>query len=380
MIEGLAFAMLESARLPLVSEEALVERGGSMPLWRQVLARWMFTTPVRLNFYRALAVYRAQEIREGAALVNWWNVITSRGSKHRFHPLAILIPVLLHAMHYRGMRWQSLFRAWVPINDAMIITASEQAGLTPGLLQTLMDLSLAQRQWNKKLRAAALPALVNLVWLVGLLAGVGLFYFPALQRSMPRMRLVGDVATLAHFSSSIGAYGWAALLLLLATPLLVQLMLRRLTGPVRALFDSLPGFSLYRQATGMTFLLGISALLDVGESFPDAVRVLRKTASPYVAERLDAILAFDNLRPADAMVASGFHWPDDATLELLSLYMVTRAPQDGIRVIVDDWFDRAGDSYARIAATVNSLGQLLTWGIVGWLYLVTSQLTATMAH
>jgi hypothetical protein len=380
MIEAIATPTFEPIRLPSVSEEELVERGRVMPGWRQTLARWTFTAPVRLNFYRALSVYRAQEIREGAALVNWWNVITARGSKNLWHPLSVLIPVLLHAMHYRGLRWQSLFRGWIPQNDAMIITASEQAGLTPGLLRTLMDLSLAQRQWSKKLRAAALPALVNLAWLFGLLAAVGLFYFPALQHSMPRMRLVGNVATLAHLSAFIADYGGALLLGLLSLPFLLRGMLRRMTGPARVLLDGLPGFSLYRQATGMTFLLGISALLDVGENFLDAVAILRQNASPYVAERLDAILAFDNLRPADAMMATGFHWPDESTLELLSLYMVTRAPQDGIRVIVDDWFDRAGDSYARIAATVNSLGQLLTWGIVGWLYLVTSQLTATMTH
>jgi len=380
MTDPIALAALAGNRWSLVGEEELVEIGRFMPSWRQRLARAVFTSAERLNFYRALAVYRAQEVREGAALVNWWNVITGRGSKNLWHPLAILIPVLLHAMHYQGTRWQVLFKTWVPVNDAMIITASERAGLTPGLLHTLMSLSLAQRQWNKKVRAAALPALVNLLWLFGLLAGIGLFYFPALQRSMPHMRLVGKVAALAHLSQIVNDYGLAMIALTSIIPFFGKFMLRNATGPFRALLDSLPGLSLYRQATGMTFLLGVSALLDVGENFIDAVKLLREHATPYVRERLDAILAFDNLRPAEAMVATGFHWPDDATLELLTLYMVTKSPQEGIHVLVDDWFERAGDSYARIASLVNSLGQLITWGVVGWLYLVTSELTTTIAR
>jgi hypothetical protein len=380
MSEIAAVITLDANRLSLVSESELVERGRFTPMWRRHLARLMFTSAERLNFYRALAVYRAQDIREGTALVNWWNVVTGRGSKNHWHPLAVLIPVLLYAMHYQGVRWQSMFKRWVPANDAMIITASERAGLTPQLLQTLVSLSVARRQWSKRVRAAALPALVNLVWLFGLLAGIGLFYFPALRRSMPHMRIVGNVAYLAELSDLVTRYGVAMLILLVLAPFIIQLLLRHVTGPWRTLIDGLPGLSLYRQATGMTFLLGASALLDVGENFIDSVRLLRGHASPYVQERLDGILAHDNLRPAEAMVATGFHWPDDATLELLTLYMVTRSPQEGIRILVSDWFERAGDSYARIAVLVNSLGQLISWGLVGWLYLVTSELTATMAR
>jgi len=371
---------LDAGRPSPVAEEELVERGRFTPLWRQHLARALFTPVERLNFYRALAVYRAQDVREGAALVNWWNVITGRGSKNGWHSLAILIPVLLYAMHYQGARWQSVFKHWVPNDDAMIITASERVGLTPQLLQTLVSLSLARRQWSKKIRAAALPALINLLWLMGLLAGIGLFYFPALRHSMPHMRLVGNVALLAQLSDFMSRSGLFLLAIMLLLPFAGKALLRNMTGPGRTLIDGLPGLSLYRQATGMTFLLGVSALLDVGENFIDSVRLLRSHASPYVRERLDAILAFDNLRPAEAMTATGFHWPDDATLELLTLYMVTKSPQEGIRILVTDWFERAGDSYARIAVMVNSLGQLVSWGLVGWLYLVTSELTATMAR
>lgn len=380
MTESFALSALAGSRAPLISEEELIERGRVMPSWRQNLARFGFSARIRLDFYRALSVYRSQDIRENAALVNWWNVITARGGKNLAHPLAILIPVMLHAMHNQGTRWQSLFRHWVPSNDAMIITASERAGLTPSLLRILCDLSLAQRRWGRKINQAALPALINFIWLIALLAAIGLFYFPALQRSMPHMRMVGNIALLARISAFVNHFGIPLLLGLAALPVLANRLLRCMTGGLRASLDRLPGFSLYRQATGMTFLLGISALLEVGENFIDAVLVLRETSSPYVRERLDAILAFDNLRPADAMIATGFHWPDDSTLELLSLYMVTRSPQEGIRIIVDDWMERAGDSYARMAASINGVGQIITWAIVGWLYLVTAELTTTMNH
>ena len=375
-----SYAAFDGSRHAPVTEEELVERGRFTSSLRQALANLAFSSSERLNFYRALAVYRGQDVREGSALVNWWNVVTARGSKNLWHPLAILIPVLLYAMHYQGARWQGLFKKWVPADDAMLITASEKVGLTPQLLETLMSLSVAKRQWSKKIRSAAVPALINVIWLFALLAGIGLFYFPALRRSMPHMRIVGKVAALADLSSFVNDCGLGAIAILVAAPFAIKFLLQNMTGPIRAAIDWLPGFSLYRQATGMTFLIGVSALLDVGESFIDAVKLLRGDASPYVRERMDGILAYDDLRPADAMTATGFHWPDDATLELLSLYMVTKSPQEGIRVLVNDWFERAGDSYARIAILINSVGQLVSWGLVGWLYLVTSELTTTMAR
>jgi hypothetical protein len=360
--------------IPLLTEEELIDHGRDIPPWRQRTARFMFGTDTRLAFYRALAVYRGQDIRESTALVNWWNIVTGRGTRNLWHPLAILIPVVLYRMHELGERWQAAFRPWIPASDAMIFTASEQAGLTPRLLDTLITLTLQQRTRSKLIRQSLGPALVNFAWIVALLAGVGLYYFPALKRSMPHMRLVGGAATLQSLSDFVTADGPFVLMALAALPFFVRYMLDNFTGPLRAGLDGLPLFGGHRQATGMTCLLGLSALLEAGGNFRDGLQILRRTATPYMRERIDAILAFDDLRPADAMAATGFHWPDDATIELLTLYMETKDPQTGIRAIVNDWFDRAGEQYALKARIVSTIGQLVTWGLVGWLYLVTSDI------
>jgi hypothetical protein len=316
--------------------------------------------------------------------VNWWNIVTGRGSKNPWHPLAVLIPVLLYRMHELGDRWQGAFRPWVPATDAMMFTASEHSGLTADLLNTLIDLTQKQRVWSKQIRQALTAPMVSLGWIIALLAGTGLYYFPALKRSLPNMRMVGSAATLQHLTDFITTQGpfWAVPLLLV--PWGVKYTLNTLTGPFRASIDSLPLFAEFRQRSGMEFLLGLSTLLQAGLTFREAAQSLCQTAKPYVRERITAILAFDDLRPADAMAATGFHWPDDTTIELLTLYMETETPETGIRIIVEDFFDKVGDDYARKASFLNMFGQLATWGLVGWLYLVTNDIisssTAHIAH
>jgi hypothetical protein len=197
---------------------------------------------------------------------------------------------------------------------------------------------------------------------------------------MPNMRLVGGAASLQQLSEFITTNGVFVLVGLVAVPFAVRYMLDNFTGPLRAAVDSLPLFSGHRQSTGMTCLLGVSALLEAGGKFREALQSLGETATPYVRERIEAILAFDDLRPADAMAATGYHWPDDATIELLTLYLETKDPQTGIRAIVDDWIEESGEQYVIKARIANTIGQLVTWGIVGWLYLVTSDIVSSSSY
>lgn len=373
---------VESFKIDLVSIEELVEMGRRVPEWKQAVARLFFSPNVRLSFYRAFAIYQSQGIREDVSLANWWNVITRRGTQKMWHPMAVMIPVLLYRMNVVGERWQSAFLPWLPANDAMLFRASRQTGVTPKLMRRLTEMSVEGRRWSKEIRKAVAPALVNIAYIVVLIACVGLFYFPALHRQLPNMRITGGAAQLEALSNFVNSYGILVLGMMAAAPFLLRRFLES-SGTVRSLFDGVIGFGLYRQSTGMTFLLGLSAVLETGAKFEEAIALLKEDASPYVRERLDAVLAYDDLKPADALGATGYGWPDEETLELLQLYMEMKNPHEGIDVLVNDWFERAIEKYVVIGNTVSTLCQFLTWGIVAWLYIVSNELTtnaASFAH
>lgn len=366
----------------LVSIQQLVEIGRRVPEWKQAVARLFFSADVRLSFYRAFAIYQSQGIREDVSLANWWNVITRRGTQKLWHPMAVIIPVLLYRMNEVGERWQSSFIPWLPANDAMLFRASRQTGITPKLMRRLTEMSVEGRRWSKEIRKAIAPALVNIAYIIALIASVGLFYFPALHRQLPNMRITGGAAQLQALSNFVNVYGIPILALMVTTPFLLKRFLDS-SGTVRSLFDGVIGFSLYRQSTGMTFLLGLSAILETGAKFEEAIALLKEDATPYVRERLEAVLAYDDLKPADALTATGYSWPDEETLELLQLYMEMRNPHEGIDVLVNDWFERAIEKYVVIGTMVSTLCQFLTWGIVAWLYIVSNELTtnaASFAH
>jgi hypothetical protein len=375
-------AAAQSFKTELVPIEELVEIGRRAPEWRLAVARLFFSPEIRLSFYRAFAIYQSQGIREDVSLANWWNVITRRGTQRLWHPMAVLIPVLLYRMNEVGERWQSAFIPWLPANDAMLFRASRQTGITPKLMGRLTEMSVEGRRWSKEIRKAIAPALVNIAYIVVLIACVGLFYFPALHRQLPNMRISGGAAQLQALSHFVTSYG----ILLVGGAMVLPFFLKRFldsAGPVRSFFDGLIGFSLYRQSTGMTFLLGLSAVLETGAKFEEAIDLLKEDATPYVRERLEAVLAYDDLKPADALSATGYNWPDEETLELLQLYMEMKNPHEGIDVLVDDWFERAIEKYVVIGNTISTLCQFMTWGIVAWLYIVSNELTtnaASFAH
>jgi hypothetical protein len=375
-------ASVDSFKIDLVSIQELVEIGRRIPEWKQAVARLFFSANVRLSFYRAFAIYQSQGIREDMSLANWWNVITRRGTQKLWHPMAVMIPVLLYRMNEVGERWQSALIPWLPANDAMLFRASRQTGITPKLMRRLTEMSVESRRWSKEIRKAIAPALVNIAYIIVLIASVGLFYFPALHRQLPNMRITGGAAQLQALSNFVNSYGILILSLMVAAPFLLRRFLES-AGTVRSIFDGLVGFSLYRQSTGMTFLLGLSAILETGAKFEEAIFLLKEDATPYVRERLEALLAYDDLKPADALTATGYGWPDEETLELLQLYMEMRNPHEGIDVLVNDWFERAIEKYVVIGNTVSTLCQFLTWGIVAWLYIVSNELTtnaASFAH
>lgn len=371
-------AATESFKVDLVSIEELIEIGRRVPDWKLAVARLFFSTDVRLGFYRAFAIYRGQGVREDVSLANWWNVITRRGARRRWHPMAILIPVLLYRMNEVGERWQSAFMPWLPANDAMLFRASRQSGITARLMRRLTEMSVEERRWSKEIRRAIAPALVNIAYIVALIACVGLFYFPALHRQLPNMRLTGGAAQLQALSNFVSSYGVLALVCAGITPLLLKRFLNS-AGSIRSFFDGMPGFSLHRQSTGMTFLLGLSAVLETGAKFEEAVDLLKEGATPYVRERLEAVLAYDDLKPADALAATGYAWPGEETLELLQLYMEMKNPHEGIDVLVNDWFERATEKYVVIGNIISTLCQFMTWGIVAWLYIVSNELTTNAA-
>jgi hypothetical protein len=371
-------AAAESFKAELVSIEELVEMGRSMSEWRQAVARLFFSPEVRLSFYRAFAIYQSQGIREDVSLANWWNVITRRGTQRLWHPMAVLIPVLLYRMNEVGERWQSALIPWLPANDAMLFRASRQTGITSKLMRRLTEMSVEGRRWSKEIRKAVAPALVNIAYIIVLIASIGLFYFPALHRQLPNMRITGGAAQLQALSSFVNSYGIIVLAAVAAAPLLLKRFLES-AGPMRSFFDGLAGFSLYRQSTGMTFLLGLSAVLETGAKFEEAIDLLKEDATPYVRERLEAVLAYDDLKPADALAATGYGWPDEETLELLQLYMEMKDPHEGIDILVNDWFERAIEKYVVIGNTISTLCQFMTWGIVAWLYIVSNELTSNAA-
>ena len=79
---------------------------------------------------------------------------------------------------------------------------------------------------------------------------------------------------------------WIALLSLMAVIIGLRRMLDNLTGEWRALLDTLPPFSLYRQLAGARVLETLGLLVANGVVFKSAIKVMQYQANPYTLSHL----------------------------------------------------------------------------------------------
>lgn len=250
-----------------------------------------------------------------------------RATSYKAHVMAQWI-AQLKAGDGRGYPFSRAVREWVPRQEAALIHAGESTG----------DLSRALRDCIEDIQSTG--AIGKTVAILGaypllLLAGgyntmstyANKVLPPFLERSDPET-WEGSARLLYLQSMAFTHYGPALAVGFVALLVLSLLALPVYRGPGRMFLDAhVPPFTIYRAIHGGTFLKNVAVQIRAGIILNDGVAQMLPYASPWLKQRLEAILV-GLAQGSDLGVSlrnAGYGFPDKRAIAML----VAMAARDG---------------------------------------------------
>lgn len=355
---------MSEARFRPVRPMTLLQRA------RYHLLRHSFSSKHRQPFYEMLRFLLENGKSEEEAFRMIGDVHTDFG--RHWHPYQELIQDCLQALgdNRPGHQIQDVLALWIPREEAALLGAGLKSGtLAVALAQSDRLIVVRRRIFQQVIFASTYP--VVLVALFSAMLAVNSI------KLVPTMSKMSDPATwtgalgvmnrLAQFTSEWGSASAVVGSLLLG---LTVWSLPRWRGSLREVADKFLPWSLYSDLQGAVFLMNVASLLEAGLPEIEVLETLRKTASPWLQERLDA--ATDRISRGNALGMalrnSGFNFPDRQSVNYLSLL----GKGKGASMLISRYADRALENIisrvkvrANTARALSLLLILLFFGLMG---------------
>lgn len=202
-----------------------------------------------------------------------------------------------------GQRFSDVIGPYIPSSEQLAIASGESSGdMTHGF-----DMAVYISQSNAKIVSAVKTGLSYplflLVMLAGLLAFIA-YITPVMADMFPPEQWPPLSKALYHVSSAVRSFGILAALAAVCATIMAVLSLPRWVGPVRDSVEKiLPPWSIYREVQGGLFLVTLAGIVNAGSPIDDALRRLRRIASPWLSAHLaKAVYAIaEGRRPSEAL-------------------------------------------------------------------------------
>ena len=185
----------------------------------------------------------------------------------------------------------SELRPHVPISEALLIEAGDMSGrLHLGLESAAQLLSQRLSLYDRVLKALLRPLGYGLLMWV-LMLFLSLKILPEFERTRPKVNWPREALELAWVCDHVLLGSWIMASLLVVLGLGLMWFLPEGTPRIRAWLDRwIWPFQLYASFQGACFLLALSAFIQAGSGFTQAVQSIHLTATPYMAHQCKALL------------------------------------------------------------------------------------------
>ena len=152
--------------------------------------------------------------------------------------------------------------------------------------------------------------------------------------------------------------------------------LPRLAGRVRAVFDKLPPWNIYKIRMSVGWMMSLSAMVASGVAIPDAMRMLADNSNRYLRRILEETLHYiangDNL--GDALQNTGMDFPNQELIGDLTIYADMNDFDTNLGQISNDYLENSVKKIEALAETLNTVGILLISAVIAWIVLGTFQM------
>lgn len=327
-------------------------------------AKLMFTSAARISLYRQISRLLVNKLPLPSILETLWQRKSNFGAK-KDSPVAIVLSEWRIGINSGKSLGESI-NGWVPQGERMLIEAGESSGK----LVEAFDDAIKITQGTKAVKAALVSGLAYPIILgatiIAVLWGFGTQIIPAFAQILPPERWTGIAGHMATMSDITKVWTFPVIILFIASIIAYFISAPRWKGRVRAKFDNIPPWSMYRMWQGLSFLLSLSSLLSAGVKTSDILEKTRRDANPYVKYRIDQAIHYykSGVNIGDAFRKTGLGFPDPDIIEDMCVFAPLTGFEDSLKIMAYDWLKNSVDKVNQQAKSLNTILLLVFFAII----------------
>lgn len=343
----------------------------------------IMSNSVRLKIYRKIASLMKNRFSLMDAL-DMLHDSASNGGKNPSEPLAIAIAAWGKALQ-NGLPFSDALKGWAPDRERLMLSVGDVSDLENALLNLIRVTEGSTKMTRPIIGAIAYPAFLFMMAVL-IIYAIGVYMVPPMLEAAPNVYWTGLAADLVGVSAWIKEYWLVAFSALPVLMIIIYLTIGIWTGTIRAFFDKLPPWSLYKVFVGISWLLALSALVKGGTPVSTAMRALRRDASKYLKERIDKTLVFinngDNL--GQALSKTKLDFPDKEIIGDLKIYSELDNFEEALENLANEWLEESVYLIEQKASVLNmvallSIGAVIAWAVMGT-FDMQDQITSNMGQ
>lgn len=339
-------------------------------------AKLMFRTNTekRMSICRKLASLLRNDFTLIDALERLEMIESKNGTKPR-EPFAIVMRQWQKNLE-RGMSFSEATRGWVPPEETLLVTSGNLSNLVVALENVGRVVDGTQRIRRAMTTAIAYP-LFLLALTFGIIIMVGVYLVPPLAEVAGNQVVWRGTARSLVLLSDFSIKYWYYFVVVFASVVaIVWVSLANWSGRIRAMFDKLPPWNVYKIQISVGWLMSLGAMVSAGVTIPDAMRMLADNANKYLRKILESALRFiangDNL--GVALQKTNRDFPEAEIVGDLTIYADMNGFDENLNQIANDYLNESVRKMEKISNTLNSVGILLVSAIIAWVVLGTFQM------
>ena len=335
----------------------------------------------RLKMYRKIASLMRNRFSLMDALDRLHDGV-SNGGKNAGEPFAIALVEWSKKLQ-NGIPFSDALRGWAPDRERLMLSVGDVSDLENALLNLIRVTEGSAKMVRPIIGAIAYPSFLCMMAVL-IIYAIGAYMVPPMIDAAPDVVWTGLAKDLVDISYWIRDYWIVAFSALPIVMMIIYFTIGVWTGPIRAVFDKLPPWSLYKVFTGISWLLALSALVKGGTPVSTALRALRRDSSRYLKERIDKTLVFinngDNL--GQALSKTGLDFPDKEIISDLKIYSELDNFEEALEALANDWLEESVYLIEQKASILNMVALLSVGGVIAWavmgVFQMQDQITSSM--
>lgn len=246
-----------------------------------------FTLKARVSLYERIEAF----LVGGVDMVTTLRTIRDRYNGRRStRNKAKILTAWIRAME-RGGTFSDAIQPWVPSAEHMLISSGERGeGIISGL-QEARVLSTATAKSKAAIYGGTIFPAVLFAMIIGMLIMFQVQMVPIFEGLLPVERWPDSAQTLNSLSAFMKNNLYLVLGGVAALGVLIGYTMPRWRGELRLkVFDKIPPWSIYRSYQASSFLISLSSLMRAGVANYDALRLMHRTASPWMQLHLEKMM------------------------------------------------------------------------------------------